>query len=72
MTDNRRYRRGESHPHSKMTEKKVRKLRSLIALREDLLRDAEKLSDDALALEFGISARQVRKIKTGQAWAGVE
>lgn len=63
--------RGEAHYNSKLTEDDVRLIRSLVAERNRLLCEANKLTGNKIAEKFDIHKSTVHKISSFGYWKAV-
>ncbi|MCB1789423.1 MAG: hypothetical protein KDJ24_03930 [Gammaproteobacteria bacterium] len=64
--------RGSDLPHAKLSEDDVALIRKLIAVREDLKRQASELTNAKIAEKFGMHVRSIDRIAGGESWTHVE
>ena len=68
---NQRWARGEELPHAKLTDDDVRLIRQLGEHRRELLDEARKISDAALADKFGVSRATISEVIHYRKWRHV-
>ena len=64
--------RGSDLPHAKLSEDDVALIRKLIAVREDLKRQASELTNAKIAEKFGMHVRSIDRIAGCESWTHVE
>lgn len=64
--------RGSAHPNAKLTEGDVKLIRELVKHREDLKRQASKLSNRCIAEKFAVHYRTIERITQEFGWVHVD
>jgi len=64
--------KGEKNPKAKLTEAKVREIKTLLAEYARRKAEAEQVGPAYIAKKFNVSEPTVRQIKTGRIWSHVK